>query len=276
MTSSQFNCPPTHASRSERSRSEGYGLPISEYQALYKQRSRIEPLPDTQFWIAFHAGEQRLGSVWVTPLVVEVAGTSPPAIPSAYSMTIALGRLVIHGVRFTTPILQVDLTTEPQLPQIWPPGSVIEWPTSAVVDDGLLDHMNRGLTFRTNMSGIGLVPFKPATELPPGQLHGTMVRMSAPCGKHDLFYPETVAHDAIHHNRYYYFGTTCDCGIAYLFQTESDGVHFRFEGEPDAISDKYEALPGRDIVFSDENGMFVCKLVQAETSETVGTSIEAG
>jgi hypothetical protein len=45
--------------------------------------------------------------------VIEAIGSSSlPDIPSGYVMTLALGKLLVQGVRFTQPALQVELLTE--------------------------------------------------------------------------------------------------------------------------------------------------------------------
>jgi len=52
-----------------------------------------------------------MATAWVTPLVVAVDGLPEPAWLEAYLMTIVLGQLVLHGVRFTTPSLSLNLST---------------------------------------------------------------------------------------------------------------------------------------------------------------------
>src|ERR1039457_4338518 len=41
-----------------RGRLGGYGVPPSEYTALYEQRDRMEPLPFSQYWIGSYAGNR--------------------------------------------------------------------------------------------------------------------------------------------------------------------------------------------------------------------------
>jgi hypothetical protein len=97
---------------SEEARRGGQGLPSSEYVALYEQRELMEPLPFSQYWIGSYAGD-RGASIWVTPFVVEVTDAgSPPDIPTGYAMTLVLGSLLVQGVRFTEPALQIELATD--------------------------------------------------------------------------------------------------------------------------------------------------------------------
>ena len=151
---------------SEEARLGGYGVPPSEYSTLCRQRGRVEPLPFSQYWIGSYTGS-RGASIWVTPFVIEVVDAgSPPDIPSGYAMTLALGRLLVQGVRFTEPALQVELTTEWGFLDIWPPTDTFPWPPVGVADDAALDRMNRAQTFISQTEGVRLSPFKPATELP--------------------------------------------------------------------------------------------------------------
>jgi hypothetical protein len=73
---------------SEEQRSAGYGLPASEYREAYAQRDEMRPLPASQFWAGRYAGEYRLASTWVTPLVVTVEGLPEPDWPRGYATTI--------------------------------------------------------------------------------------------------------------------------------------------------------------------------------------------
>jgi hypothetical protein len=65
---------------SEADRVAGYGLPPSEYHALYQLRDELCPLPNSQFWIGRHVGV-RGWSVRVTPLVVRIDGIPEPDQP---------------------------------------------------------------------------------------------------------------------------------------------------------------------------------------------------
>jgi len=86
---------------SEEDREGGYGLPASEYRALYAIRDMVQPLSGSQFWVGRYSGV-RGWSVRVTPLAIRVRELHEPDRPQGYVMTIVLGQLVLHGLRFTT------------------------------------------------------------------------------------------------------------------------------------------------------------------------------
>ena len=48
-------------------RSRGYGLPPTEYHALWDRRDDLDPLPASQFWIGRYQG-MREAAVQATPL----------------------------------------------------------------------------------------------------------------------------------------------------------------------------------------------------------------
>lgn len=177
---------------SKEDRLDGYGVPPSEYTSLYEQRDRREPLPFSQYWIGSYSGGRGF-SIWVTPFVIEVVGAeSPPDIPSGYAMTIALGRLLVQGVRFTEPALQVELTTTWGFLDIWPPTDTFPWPNVGVADDEVLDQMNRAQTLTSQTQGVRLSPYRPATELPVSALDGRRIRLPLYCGRHEAFYPAVL------------------------------------------------------------------------------------
>lgn len=237
----------------------GYGVPPSEYTTLYEQRDRMEPLPFSQYWIGSYTGN-RGASIWVTPFVIEVIGAdSPPDLPSGYAITLALGRLLMQGVRFTEPALQVELTTDWGFLDIWPTTDTFPWPTVGVADDPALDRMNRGQSFRSQTEGVQLSPFNPATELPPSLLEGALIRLPLYCGKHTAFYPAQLAHEARMTGRPYIFLTGCECPLGYIIRTEADGAHMKRWGDPAAIEAAYEEWSGEELVIEDERGVFFFK-----------------
>jgi hypothetical protein len=65
--------------------------------------------------------------------------------------------------------------------------------------------------------------------------------------------------EIIVNRRFYAFGTACECGTAYLIQTEPDGAHCKAAGMAGAISELYESLPGEEVVIEDQHGIFPCK-----------------
>jgi hypothetical protein len=245
---------------SDEARASGYGVPPTEYTALYAQRDRMEPLPFSQYWIGAYTGDRRTSSIWVTPFVIEVVGaSSPPDIPSGYAITLTLGKLVVQGVRFTAPALQVELTTEWGFLDIWPPTDTFPWPAAGVADDESLDWMNQAKTFTIQTKGVRLSPFKPATELEPSTQDGELMRLPLPCGKHDAFYPAALAGETLRTGTQFTFLTGCPCPMGYIIRTEADGAHVKKWGEPAAIEAAYEELPGDEFVVEDEYGTFFFK-----------------
>ncbi|WP_246076550.1 hypothetical protein [Amycolatopsis cihanbeyliensis] len=242
---------------SEEDRKGGYGLPASEYHALYALRDKAQPLPGSQFWIGRYNGV-RSWSVRATPLAVRVNGLPEPDRPQGYAMTILLGQLVLHGLRFTTPSLQVEVSTGLDLPQLWPPAGPIMWPSRQPLDDDAFLGFAGGKDFRSTEKHIELRPWRPATELTPSQAVGGMIELPTICGKHVVYYP-TVLVDEATRGRFYAFGTACACPMAYLIHTEPDGAHCKAADTAEAISELYEALPGEEHAIEDQYGVFRCK-----------------
>jgi hypothetical protein len=250
---------------SDEARLSGYGVPPTEYTALYVQRDRMEPLPYSQYWIGSYTGNRRGASIWVTPFVIEVLGAdSPPDIPSGYAMTLVLGKLLVQGVRFTAPALQVELTTEWGFLDIWPPQDTFPWPANGVADDETLDLMDQAKTFVVQTEGVRLSPFKPTTELPGSTLEGgNLMRLPLYCGKHEAFYPAALAGETLRTGKHYVFLTGCECPLGYIIRTEADGAHMKKWGEPIAIEDAYEEWPGEEYAIEDDSGVFFFKEEQA-------------
>lgn len=245
---------------SDEARASGYGVPPTEYTSLYGQRDRMEPLPLSQYWIGACTGDRRMSSIWVTPFVIEVVGgLSPPDIPSGYATILTLGKLMVQGVRFTDPALQVELTTEWGFLDIWPPTDTFPWPAGGVADDDALDRMNDAKTFTVQAKGVRLSPFKPATELEPSTLEGELMRLPLLCGKHDAFYPAALAGETLRMGTHFWFLSGCPCPMGYIIRTEADGAHVKKWGEPVAIEAAYEELPGEEYVVEDQYGTFFFK-----------------
>jgi hypothetical protein len=246
---------------SDEARASGYGVPPTEYTALYAQRDRMAPLPFSQYWIGAYTGDRRTSSIWVTPFVIEVIGaSSPPDIPSGYAITLTLGKLVVQGVRFTDPALQAELTTtEWGFLDIWPPTDTFPWPAAGVADDDTLDRMNEAKTFKVLTKGVQLFPFKPATELEPSTLEGNLIRLPLLCGKHEAFYPAALAGETLRTGTHFWFLSGCPCPMGYILRTETDGTHVKKAGEPTAIEAMYEELPGDEFLVEDEYGTFFFK-----------------
>ena len=134
----------------------------------------MRPLPASQFWVGRYEGS-RGWSVRVTPLAVHVDSLPEPDRPQGYTMTIVLGQLVLHGVRFTTPSLPVEVSTGLGLPQLWPPAEPVTWPAGQPLDDGAFLGFAGGKDFHSNEQHIKLRPWKPATELTASQAVDGMV-----------------------------------------------------------------------------------------------------
>jgi hypothetical protein len=243
---------------SESNRASGYGLPPSEYQALYEQRASKTPLPSTQMWIGKYDGAERVASTWVTPLVVQIEGLPELEHPQAYAVTIVLGQLLVHGVQFTSPSLQVELSSPTGMQQIWPPTDQIRWPSGGSVGEATLLRINGGKELRTTEPQIAVRPWTVATDLAESRAVGSTVEMDAICGEHVVYYPGALVEDAMR-GAFYVFMTSCACDMAYIIETEPDGAHCKWSGRMEAISKHYDALVGEEVEVEDENGVFFCK-----------------
>jgi hypothetical protein len=246
-------------SSSDGDRACSYGVPPEEYTALYATRDHPEPLPHSQFWIGCYVGERPPGTIRVVPLVIKVYDIPESDMPAAYVVTVAIGKLLVQGARFTTPSLYVDLATTPELPMIWPTQPMAVWPPNPDVDDESFEAMLQGKALSTLYPGVCLVPFKSATELGPSDIEGSMLKQPVPCGKHYIYFPVILAHEAMLHDNRYAFVTKCDCSIAYLVVLEADGAHFRNDGTIEHMAEVVEELEGDEYEFEDENGYFFYK-----------------
>jgi hypothetical protein len=244
----------------EEERAAGYGVPAAEYRELHAMRDPAQPLPASQFWIGQYDGV-REGSVRVTPLVVAIEGVPELDQPQGYVMTLVLGELVLHGVRFTTPSLQVEVTTRQELPQLWPPMGPVAWPDGAVVDDATFLSFTAGKELRSLEHHIGLRPWKLATDLEDSRAVDGMVELPTICGQHVVYYPADLVEEAMR-GRFYAFTIGCECPAAYLVHTEANGAHCKAADTVETISAMYESLPGEEYVVEDEHGVFTCKRLE--------------
>jgi hypothetical protein len=243
---------------SEDERAAGYGLPPEEYHTLYDQRAAMAPLPASQVWAGHYSGDQRLASIWVTPLVVATAGLPEPELPHGYAMTLLLGELLLFGVRFTTPNLEVEVVKRDGFAPLWPSDTDLDWPTGAAVDDTALVPLAAAKHLQVTEPRLSIRPWKPATELPTSRMVGTMIELPTICGAHVVYYPAMLGGSAMR-GRFHAFMTSCECGTAYLIETAADGAHCTVAGEPSVIAERYEALVGEEIVVEDPCGRFWCK-----------------
>lgn len=239
-------------SSSEEDRTRGYGVPAEEYTSLYSIRDNREPLPGCQFWIGHYVGERAPGTIRVVPLVIELDDVPAPGVPTAYLVTVVIGKLLVQGVRFTTPSLYVDLATTPELPQIWPTQPTVAWPTDPDIADPSFETMLQGKALRPLHPGIRLIPFKPATELESSDIEGSMIKQPVPCGQHHIYFPAVLAQEAMLDEKQYAFVTKCECDIAYLVVLEADGAHFRNDGTIEYMAEVVESLEGEEYELAHE------------------------
>jgi hypothetical protein len=246
-------------SSSDEDRACGYGVPATEYVALYAAQDHPQPLPFSQFWVGCYTGERPPGSIRVVPLVIELDDLPEPDVPAAYLLTLVVGKLLVQGVRFTTPSLGLDLATTPELPQIWPTQTMVVWPPDPCIDDEPFEKMLQGEALRTLHPGVRLVPFKSAAELEPGSIEGSMLKQPVPCGQHHIYFPAILAQEAMLRGKRYAFVAKCDCDVAYLVVLERDGAHFRNDGTIEHMAEVTDLLEGHEYELDDENGYFFYK-----------------
>lgn len=253
---------------SDRQRANGYGLPDTEYELLYRWRERVGPPPRTQFWIGRYGGATRPWSVWVTPIAIDVPGADPD-LPDGYLITVIVGQMLVHGVRLHESIHTLQVESAVELTMIWPASDEIDWLDTAEVGDDAVDRMHKGtgLTIHVGAPGadngqpLQQVAVRHWTGIRRSEGVGSMVEAPTPCGEHVIRYPAVLAHAAVHHGVIHVFCTSCACDIGYLAATQPDGTHFRSEGPPALIAARYEILPWEEFETADENGIFLCRRV---------------
>lgn len=223
-------------------RAAGYGLPKSEYRALYEIRDAQKPLPQSQLWMGRFSGVMAW-SIRATPVVLAADRLPEPEFPDGYLMTIVLGQLVLQGVRITVSGLEATASTRQGMPQIWPDARVVGWPEGDPVDDNRYQEFALGRDLLVQEPHVSLRPWKPATELPASELVGGWVELPTICGKHIACYPSILINEEMN-GRFYAFTLSCDCGIAYLIHTEADGAHCKAGGAPASIADRYDRMVG--------------------------------
>lgn len=243
-------------------RSKGYGLPFPEYGMLYGSRTDMRPLPASQFWIGRYNGG-RLASVRVTPIVMVANGAPEPDEPHGYAMTIIIGQLVLHGVRFTDLSTRAEAIACRSMPQLWPTTSMVTVPATVHLDDAAMLPFSRGADLTTNKGDVELRAWKPAVELPASEVAGDAVLLPTICGKHDTMYPLVLVHEAMH-GRFYVFVVTCECPMAYLIHTEPDGAHCKTSGTTTNIAARYESLPDEELKVQTTFGTFFFKPLAVE------------
>lgn len=222
-------------------RASGHGVPAEEYWALYAMRAQKEPLPETMFWTGRYTGHLRFGSVWVTPVAVGVRGLSEPEEPHGYAITLVLGSLLIHGLRFTHLPFAVDLAAKQGLREFWPGSD--EGPLQNVASDHNFLALAQAREFVLAEPQLTLGPLASLMDSPPSEQVGSMLRMPTPCGNnHFVYYPAYLAHQGMR-GKYHWFYAACPCAT-YLVRTERDGAHVKSAGKPDRVLAEFDQLPG--------------------------------
>ena len=173
-------------------------------------------------------------------------------------MTLIVGQLVLHGVRFTNPSMEVEVAACRSMPQLWPTTNTVVVPETTHLDDAAVLQFSRDADLVTAESGINLHAWKPAVELPASEAAGDAVRLPTICGKHEASYPMALVHEA-RRGRFYAFVVMCECPMAYLIHTEPDGAHCKASGEAANIATLYEGLGGEEYEIEVSFGTFACK-----------------
>lgn len=241
---------------SEPDRAAGYGLPASEYHALYDVRETKAP-PASQFWIGRYTGS-RFASVHVTPVAIRFDATPEPDEPQGYAVMIVIGQLLIQGIRFTSPTLAVPVINELGLPRLWPAQGPVGWPDGMVVNDVSFLDVAGARKLRSGEPPMQVRPWSPATELPASQAVGEVVQLPTICGKHVVYYPASLIAEAMR-GRFFAFATGCECPMAYLIETEPDGAHCKAADTAEVIAELYEQLSGEEYEIGSSVGVFWCK-----------------
>jgi hypothetical protein len=234
----------------------GVGVPVAEYHLLC-QRDEGRPLPASYVWIGSYDGSDRSPFMWVTPLVVMVDGLEEPGWPQGYASTLVLGRLLLHGVRLTTPLLDLDFRPPLGLSPMWPVANDEVTSSGSVNEHDLRDLASGKIVVVANPH-LQVRPWKPATELAQSELIGNMIELPLACGKHAAYYPSLLAAEGMG-GHFASFMTSCDCGLAYVVETALDGAHCKAAGSPREMTERYQSLSGDEYSIADENGLFFYK-----------------
>jgi hypothetical protein len=233
---------------SEEERARGHGVPPAEYRELYAVRDDKTPLSASRFWIGRYEPGRRSAAVRVTPLVVSASGIDRSETaegPDGYLMTVILGQLLLLGVRFTTPLLEVSMATKLGLPVLWPSADAIRWPSGSALTDAGFFRFVDGRNLQVAERGVAISRWIPATDLPRSQMVGSTIQLPLACGKHVTHYPVRLA-VAARQGEVSAFTASCDCGLAYLIHTEPDGARCKAIGEGEDVQEQFDALPARE------------------------------
>lgn len=233
----------------------------SEMRALRETGSLSMPLPQTTLWIGRHNGE-RFWSVCLTPMVAGVAGLPLAETPNAYVMTVVIGELLLHGIRFTTPLLAFDVAPSHGLVQLWPGTGPVTWPCGTPANDATVTALQVGRSLRPTDARFTLGGWKPAVDLPDQEIDGEWIQIQTPCGKHFARYPLPIAL-AARDGIACAFEVACACPRRYLVLTDKGGARFRVPGDgaetDERVRSEYDRLAGVERVLEGPLGIFEFK-----------------
>lgn len=228
---------------SAEARANGHGIAPDEYALLYQQRDRAEPTPNSKFWVSSYSGAFSQGATWATPIVMRIDGYPEPDYAQGYAMTLAVGALLFHGVRFTNLPFGKSVSATAPLVQMWPVSGDVALPTDSISHDDFLSYA-QGRRLALPDEGLSLRPLSSAINSADSELAGTTVEMPTPCGKgHFVRYPMAFAQNGMS-GRFLWFQGSCACGVTYLVHIQRDGAHVRAAGEPEAIEERFANLAG--------------------------------
>lgn len=202
----------------------------SEYKAFYQRRERMQPLDCSRFWIGENAEDDGFSAVRVTPLVLHSPRNSARDVPRGYALAIVLGRVVVQGLRFTSPHAEVDAISTMEMPQLWPGQETLQWPGGTPCTNESFLGFADGKMLRVVDAQGALLPWRQAAHMPVSALAGDQVEVPAMCRKHVVSYPATLHREAMR-GRFYAFLRTCGCQVTYLLHTDWDRSRFRAHGD---------------------------------------------
>ncbi|NMP23503.1 hypothetical protein [Sulfobacillus harzensis] len=235
-------------------------VPADDYAALYACRESLKPPESVQLWVGRYGGQQPTLYAQVTPVIFERNGGYTPSLPQAYVFSVLVGEAFVQGIRFTDSHSETSFYEPQGFARIWPPSGPIGWPLKDAMSHQEWRQAQRGGNLKPADGNVDLRPWDAAVNLPPSRLVAGMVQLPTMCGKHYVFYPSVLVAEASR-GRFYRFMTMCECGVAYLVETEEDGAHCKEADDPEVILRIYESLEGDEVEFRDHGGVFTCKRI---------------
>lgn len=242
-------------------RSAGYGLPHAEYVSLYENRDRRQPSGAARFWIGRFDNSDGYSGVRVVPLMFN----SPERIeltklgrPVCYLTTIVLGDVILQGLKFTEPGMDVVVSNAPGMSLLWPSQISFALDGGRSFSKPTYLSLANGEALDTNVLGLALSPWKKATELPPSTLIDGRVRVPSACGEHFLSYPVELLRRA-GAGRYFAFVATCDCPISYLLEMGPHSIKYKAAGSETEIKRMYDDISGSEDSVADWVGELACR-----------------